>query len=371
MERCVKINRFGHAMDPDRGILYYVNMLVGCSNTITEIQVNRRALKGKGGYNPLFDTLSKKEQLIDFVKNIYENHNNIMSESDAIWIFTRALNLDDIIKIGDGGTCFKKANGMYQLDNKALTDLLENHSSNATKSVFFLSSELRLTDVDRKIICKIVWDPAVANQYLDALKDTTNYTPTKIEPLKLKNCSEDIVTYASIELYKKLKYKLLAVSYPGAQGDRCILIGNGRDTKRKYIDIIAYKKSTNRTQMFLEECKSTFNKQLQDDTCRLQKIKKKEGELFKGILLLADKSVKIKNISDVYISVGAKGQSNNILYKVDYIFMFDVNSNTKNTIISYSVALINMKLSNEFLKLSEDGQNLNGKITLDKIYKVK
>ena len=33
----IKINRFGHAMDPERGILYFVNMIMDPQNVITEI----------------------------------------------------------------------------------------------------------------------------------------------------------------------------------------------------------------------------------------------------------------------------------------------------------------------------------------------
>ena len=51
----VKINRFGHAMDPDRGVLYFMNMLVGAENLITEIQVNRADdPAAKKGYNSFF-----------------------------------------------------------------------------------------------------------------------------------------------------------------------------------------------------------------------------------------------------------------------------------------------------------------------------
>ena len=83
----IKINRFGHAMDPDRGVLYYANMLVGCTNTIAEIQINRpKDINCRGGYNSLFDALSRKDELLDYVNSIIENQNNAFICQELLFV---------------------------------------------------------------------------------------------------------------------------------------------------------------------------------------------------------------------------------------------------------------------------------------------
>lgn len=72
----VKINRFGHALDPERGVLYFANMLVGAKNTITEIQVNRSDdIESRGGYKSLFDGLTHEKELLQYVLDII-NYSN-------------------------------------------------------------------------------------------------------------------------------------------------------------------------------------------------------------------------------------------------------------------------------------------------------
>jgi len=54
---------------------------------------------------------------------------------------------------------------------------------------------------------------------------------------------EDDITYISVHnVLRQNGYKLIAVSYPGAQGDRVVLAeaGTGRRQQRRYIDIISY-----------------------------------------------------------------------------------------------------------------------------------
>ncbi len=54
---------------------------------------------------------------------------------------------------------------------------------------------------------------------------------------------EDDITYISVHnVLRQNGYKLIAVSYPGAQGDRVVLAeaGTGRRQQRRYIDIISF-----------------------------------------------------------------------------------------------------------------------------------
>src|SRR5208337_1028652 len=60
---------------------------------------------------------------------------------------------------------------------------------------------------------------------------------------KRTHLDEDDVTYISVHnVLRQNGYKIVAVSYPGAQGDRVALAqeGTGRAQPRRYIDIISY-----------------------------------------------------------------------------------------------------------------------------------
>lgn len=123
-----------------------------------------------------------------------------------------------------------------------MKDFLENYNSITYKSIFINSSCLRLCDTYSNIICELSWNANVAKEYLLSLKGGIN-NATTLYPLTMQNAKEDIITFASVVLLQKIGAKTLSVSYPGAQGDKAILIGNGRQTKRIYVDIIAHKDS--------------------------------------------------------------------------------------------------------------------------------
>lgn len=358
---CVKINRFGHAMDPDRGVLYFVNMLIGFENTTTEIQVNRSTISGRGGYNSLFDALARKDTLIKYVKNIYNNKNNIFTEKDAIYVFMHALNIEKSLTIE------KVSNKKYRISDDALKQFLFNHPSMTAKSIFYLSSELRLTDTKRNPICSITWNKKSVDEYLKSV-NTTNYRAISINPLSFEAAKEDIITFASVELYRRINIKLLAVSYPGAQGDRCILTGEGRSVLRTYVDIIAYNGKKDNAAIFLEECKDLLSKSI-SDVKKLNDIKD-DPQKYAGLALLARKTEGITNISEVYISVGAKATRNSQKLDVDYIFMFDLDSKNGMTVINYSIGIVDIELTKIFLPLAEDGRHLKGKIEMEQIYVV-
>ncbi len=147
----VKINRFGHAMDPDRGVLFFANMLLGSKKVTSEIQINRSAsYNARGGYKSLFDSAPQENQMRKYVEHIINLQNNIMTEENALHIITSVwgLPLDLMEKTSDGN---------YFISNKKLYDLLIHHSSMSVKSIFFLSTALILSNQAREPICTIKW----------------------------------------------------------------------------------------------------------------------------------------------------------------------------------------------------------------------
>ena len=362
---CAKINRFGHAMDPDRGVLYFVNMLLGAKNTIAEIQVNRKKeYNSRGGYKSLFDGISQEAKLKEYVENIIKNQNNVFTTQNALFVFLNALNISEHLQFE------KISEKNFFIKDDVLENFLLKYPSMTVKSIFYLATELRLTDIDRNIICKITWNEKIINNYLSFI-NCDNYKQTSIKPLNKNQAKEDIITYSCTEIYKKLKHNLLAVSYPGAQGDRCILCGCGRNALRTYVDIITYKKDENNIKVFLHECKEKFE-HTSADVIKLRNICKNK-DLTEGLFALCQKVAKIQldEKTEFYSAVGAK-YNNSIIdnIDVDYIFLFDILNNEKNTIIDYSIALINLGLAEEFKSLVDFEGKLKGKLIFDLIYSI-
>ena len=356
----VKINRFGHAMDPDRGILYFINMLVGTPNVITEIQVNRSAnYDARGGYRSLFDALSPSELLKNYVQRIISRKHNVFCEDDALYVFKTALNIS-------GLSIKKSASKRYYIEDAELYRFLSTHPTIVSKSIFMLSTELQLTDVNRDIICKVTWNEAPIVRYLSTVA-TMNYAVTPLSPLSINEAKEDIITYASVELYKKMHCDLLAVSYPGAQGDRCILTGSGRNVLRTYIDIIAYKDEKDSFKVFLQENKDYLSKS-GEDVRKLNKIIS-DPESMAELENLFNKTVGKGSINNTFISIGAKFSPSFPRFDVDYLFMFDMdNTAEQNTKINYTVALVNTTLLPDFVPIMDKSRRLKGTLILEKLY---
>lgn len=357
-----KINRFGHAMDPDRGVLYFTNMLVGVDKCITEIQINRTSVEGKGGYRSLFDSSSRESLLRKMVDDLIENSNNVFTPENALNIFQYAL----CIEQWNLFTLKPNANDEYYIKDEVLKNFLYKCPSITSKCIFYLSTQLLLTDKNRNIICRVKWNSAVINEYLSSL-NSANFNPISIKELSFNDFKEDLVTFASVELYKLLKCTLIAVSYPGAQGDRCVLFGEGRNVLRTYIDIIAVKKDKLKVTLFLEECKDTIIKS-KGDVKKLKDFVNSKDQIY-GLKNLMKKVSDKNDFDEIKISVGAK-HSNNLPYlDVDYIFMFNIENNNKNeTLINYSVALVDTSLIKMFDPLSDKFGKLKGKLVFDKFF---
>ena len=347
-------------MDPDRGVLYFVSMLLGAENTIAEIQVNRSGFECRGGYYSLFDALGREAELLKYVRGIYTRGNSF-SDADALHILTYALGIEKELRIKNVGP------HRYIITDEALLHFLTVHPSMTSKSIFYLSTELRLTDKERNTICTLSWNAAPLRKYLSSLA-AARLLPIKIKPLTYTTSKEDIVTYASVELYKRLGCKLLAVSYPGAQGDRCILTGSGRGVLRTYVDIIACKEDSSGVTVFLEECKDSFSKS-GPDVKKLHDLRD-NPEKVKGLSALLKKNIGKTAINKLYISVGARADDRIPYFDVDYIFMFDIVDGKTATNIKYTAEAVNRDSLPLLEPLAADGKSLVGEISIDRIYTI-
>lgn len=318
-----------------------------CADAITVLSVIKSEIS----------KLGKNEQKI--FCNLINLQNNIMTEENALHIITSVwgLPLDLMEKTSDGN---------YFISNKKLYDLLIRHSSMSVKSIFFLSTALILSNQAREPICTIKWSDTAIRKYIKNLS-VCNYSVTDIEKLSLSSAKEDVVTFCSVELYKKLKFDLLAVSYPGAQGDRCVLTGSGRNVLRTYIDIIACGTDDNGVTVYLEECKANIADS-QNDAEKLNEFIT-NPEKMKGLEKLYHKVTNGKEKFDISIGIGAKTSPAARALDVDYIFMFDIDDTAiDKTVVRYNIAIIDTALINKFSPLINENGKLAGELSYPEIY---
>lgn len=320
--------------------------------------MERTSINDRGGYKSLFDALANKDELLDIVKN---RSSNVMTGKDALGLFVKALNLSKLIDIS-------VVNGnSYHINDDVLEAYLKSNTyGNSSKFIFWLSRKIILTDKSRVTLFSIEWNPAVARDYISQCSSAANYTPKLIKRLSNKELNEDLITYASVELYKKLECELLAVSYPGAQGDRCLLEeGKGKKNQRIYIDIIAIKGRA----LFLEEAKDQLSKSKKDIE-KLINITDKSSNKFKWLkkfIFLHKPSISAN--FDVYTSIAASKPKNypTLEKGLDYIILFWINNNIGTINVKYEIFVSNLALVSIFQPLAV-ANNLLGTLTLQPIY---
>ena len=195
----------------------------------------------------------------------------------------------------------------------------------------------------------------------------TDSIVTRIRKSKDVDVLITAITFCSVELYKKLKFDLLAVSYPGAQGDRCVLTGSGRNVLRTYIDIIACGTDDNGVTVYLEECKANIADS-QNDAEKLNEFIT-NPEKMKGLEKLYHKVTNGKEKFDISIGIGAKISPAARALDVDYIFMFDIDDTAiDKTVVRYNIAIIDTALINKFSPLINENGKLAGELSYPEIY---
>lgn len=246
----VKLNRFGHAMDPERGMLAYYGTLT--PNIISKMVFSNVT-------DAWYKGTPKEVEIRQHVKR------KLKSVYDFLYCFALGTGLYSNEK-------FMNIIAKYENYSKddAIIDLTQFihdnffYLSKPLKTIFSYSRFFTIEDDNnqRKIVFK--WSTYEGPQFF------TNYP--KITPIAERaTFDEDDVTYIVVHnILKPNGYKIVAVSYPGAQGDRRILIqpGSGRRQPREYIDIISFlpTKATNLTEnkgayisKLIKECIDTLS----------------------------------------------------------------------------------------------------------------
>ena len=333
----LKLNRMGHAMDPERGMLtYYNTFLKEINMTVMSKFIfskdSNRWYKSTPREKEIKKTLEsideiKKTHLVEFlVKGL-----SIINGDKLISLVH--LSQNNVINIDS----FIKSN--YSLINNSFRTLIDH------------SSYLQLSDGKSNNVF-LTWSKVDFNFDLSPLR---NYTNLRIR----NNISEDDVTYLTIhEVFKKNNITTLSVSYPGAQSDTPILPepDNGRQQKRIYIDNIGTKEDF----LILQENKGKYTKStIKSDIDKIYEFK--TNKEYKKAIITFTKEHNLKT-KQLVIGVGF-GESNTMsrtfseigIERIDYFLIID--KEIKNWKLFSNI-------SDEIFKIK------NGKISLPKTFEV-
>jgi hypothetical protein len=254
----LKLNRLGHAMDPERGMLAYYGI-------IGEKTVSKMIFDEEN--DAWYKDIPKEEEIADYIKR-----KGLKTPYDFIHCFALGSGLHsnsmfmEIVKTQEKTKSDPVIIDLSEFIKQNLSDL-----SKPLKTIFAYSLLFVIENTlgERKVIFR--WESydesTIFGNYADA---------TMIK--ERAAIDEDDVTYITVHnILRPNGYSIIAVSYPGAQADRVILVEpkTGRRQKRKYLDVISYlpKKNTN-----LQENKGVYQSvELQRDIIELTNYKREEA----------------------------------------------------------------------------------------------
>jgi hypothetical protein len=284
----LKINRFGHAMDPERGMLAFYGTL---TRVIPKMLFNQ-------GNDAWYKDIPKESEIRKYIEK-----NGLIRGYDFLY-------------------CFMLGSGLY--NNKDFVQIVNRYKNDKSSRIqvditeFVKKNFSKINKAIRTILkysnTFIIIDEKQTSRVILRWKDTFstkefNKNPKITLIQNISSLDEDLVTYIAINNILKLNgFKILAASYPGAQADRVILIepGTGRRQKRKYVDIIAYLEKKKITS--LQENKGQYSiSAIQEDINELSKYKTDKN--YKEALKSFQKRFEPKSVNSI-IKIGVGFWSN-------------------------------------------------------------
>ena len=254
----LKLNRFGHAMDPERGMLAYYGIMG--EKVISKIVLDEEN-------DAWYKDIPKEADIRSYIKE-----KGLTTPYDFLHCFALGSGLHENAEFTAIVKKFTKSPSKpIEVD---LTAFIKNSFfllSKPLKTIFGYSTlfVLENSSGEREVVFK--WEPYDEPKLFENYKAITSINERTM-------FEEDDVTYITIhDILRPNGYRIIAASYPGAQADRVILVEprTGRRQKRKYLDIICYlpKKMTN-----LQENKGLYqSSEVQNDIIELSKYKKEKA----------------------------------------------------------------------------------------------
>lgn len=313
-----KINRFGHAMDPDRGILTFVSFLFSEENTVYGIYALVRA---RGNELMKKDMDSVETMRVKLGEAFKHDKGGIPRwlENEIVKAANNAKSLNEVI---DFQPIFEKHKNEI-LENKVVMTL-----------AFFLDGiKLNHNGITLKWDKRKLLGVKKGEDFLTAYSRNFNFgvisSPTPLSLIQ-NEVDEDEVTYAIVHrVLIPNGFKIVSVSYPGAQGGNAILPypEHGKAQERIYVDTIAMPPVEADFDVVLNESKGMFNeREVMSDVQKILLFKSSQAHktALKETLLVAkviDSKKQIRNIV-VGVSFGLRAGTNTQWRPdaVDFIF---------------------------------------------------
>ena len=327
----IKFNRFIHGMDPERGMLLFFNQTFGKKIDIKFI------IQGETEKDYI-KVFGNKKAILKYINEIVLPNKDKITFDIAFNLFKYATNTNKLFensKIYDNTIIINDTQLKLQLSK----------FNSVVNNLFHFGNSIILCNKKNIPILIIKWNKELVDNYYMNLKTESLKIPKTSIPIKsLSNddIHEDMITYCCQKILKENNLENIALSYPGAQGDRKILKSNGRKSQRDYIDIISAKKSYDKYDVVIQENKIDILNS-KKDTAKLNEIK---DEFLTKLNELINSVFKPINIDKCYLGLGAKKSIYKSDYKIDYIILIEINNN-----ISWEIKCIN-KTINMFTKLS-------------------
>lgn len=215
----LKFNRFGHAMDPERGMLPYHSLVD------PDIVSTMRFDEANASWYKSTTKEGEIEALID----------DGLDDREA---FLRAFVLGSGLYQYDGADAILDGyDGRYEVD---ISDFVARHYAElnkAPRTIFVFSTAFVIRDGDGGKRVKLTWDEFTQEALFADQPPATRLG-------ERDGLSEDDVTYTVAHtVLRENGFAVESVSYPGAQGDDAVLVepGEGRRQQRKYVDVVAHR----------------------------------------------------------------------------------------------------------------------------------
>ena len=228
----LKINRMGHAMDPERGMLCYYGVLTSPVTAVFVFDANEKAW---------YDGAAAVNYIEEHVRT-----RGLRTPFDYARCFALGTGIEK---------CFQDVLDMASLGRTEINvdnfvDANYPMLPKALKTIFSFADRLELRNPAGETIVTFMY------RRRRPTRGVTEYSPA---PLAKGIMTEDDVTYLIVhDVLHKNNFEIVAVSYPAAQGDRVMLVekSTGRTQKRDYIDLVYLTPAS----LSLHENKAKFTK---------------------------------------------------------------------------------------------------------------
>jgi hypothetical protein len=247
----MKINRMGHAMDPERGMIPYYGIL--STSLVTKMCFTTQK---DTWYTAIGATTKIKE---------YLDKNGLSTPYDFLNCFAMGTSLSnnpDFKKILESAKTNKSDPLVIDISNFVSDFFL--YLSKPLRTIFAFSDAFVIEDDSEKR--RVIFKFTKQKVSLDFFNNYPEITPIQEGVV----FTEDEVSYTVIHnILQKNNLPIFSASYPGAQGDRAILVNpsSGRTQSREYVDVLSGK--SNKT--IVCENKGLYKKQ--DIVSDIEKIK--------------------------------------------------------------------------------------------------